>query len=271
MTHLHRVWIGLVVVSASSAIAPAAEDIDVAVVNQVTFLGEQQAPVDPVLNPIRYQFITRGHINFGRALPGEQEPDEAALLQHIAAVLRPMGYLPADGVHPPRVAFTVLWGSAVDLGSHALEFVNTSRLPIKWEPLPPNAMRKNVRLRDNWPDLKGDTVRRIMRLSYKDPYLFAIAACDWQNAFTGREVFLWQVRAIAASERMPAETAFHRMIDAITPHLGRAADEPHIVVSRAEREALSLRLGFAEGTELPAPIDLTAVIAHDFETTRFRR
>ncbi|MCF3649895.1 hypothetical protein [Synoicihabitans lomoniglobus] len=254
-----------------AGISSAADKLDVAVINELTFLGEQQAPADLDLNPVYYQFITRGYVLFGRALPGDVEPEEDALLQHIAAVLRPKGYLPADAEHPPRVAITVMWGSAIGEWKHAIEYLNTSPAGIKWEPLPSESGHKNTDLRRTWSEIRGDDVSRILRLSYQDPYIFSLTACDWRNAFKGQEIPLWQVRALVASPRVTAEQAFHRIIDAVEPYFGRDNDAPHIVKAKGEREATSMAFGFDDPAHRPAPIDMDPVVALALGGERFKR
>ena len=249
----------------------AADNLNIAVINEVTAIGKNRPPVDPDLNPIHYQFITRGYTEFGRTRPGNEEPEADALLQHLAAVLRPLGYLPADEHHAPRVAFTVMWGSAFEEWRHAIEFLNTSPAGIKWEPMPSDSIQKNTELRRTWPKLRGKDARPILEIGYDNAYLFSIAACDWKNAFHGAEIPFWQVRALAPAPRISADDAFHRLIDAIAPYLGSEAEAPHLVVARAENAAAATRFGAKDPTQRPAPIDLTPVVALRFGSERFAR
>ncbi len=246
----------------------AETDLEIAVQTDSTFLGEQQASPDPELNPVYYQFLTRGYVLFGTARPGDEDPEREALLQHLVAALRPLGYLPADADHRPRVAFMVLWGSAFGEDGHAREFLNTEKLPLKWEPRPSKAIRKNERLRDNFPDMPGDLLSRVHRLSFDDCYLLALTACDWKNASQGREVPLWQVRAFARARQTTADEAFHRMIDALAPDFLQPTDYPRLVKAPARWTDRALHFGFAESTDMPAPVDLTALVAHDFGADR---
>ncbi len=240
----------------------------IAVQTDVTFLGEQQTSPDPELNPVYYQFLTRGYVVFGTARPGDEDPEREALLQHLVTALRPLGYLPADADHPPRIAFTVLWGSAFGEDSYTRQFINTERLPLKWEPRPSKAMRKNDRLRDNFPDMPGDLLSQVTRLSFDDSYLFALTACDWKNASEGREVPLWQVRAFARARQVTADEAFHRMIDALAPDFHQPSDYPRLIKAPDQWIRRALNFGFDEAAHVPPPVDLSTLVAHDFGSAR---
>jgi len=289
---LPRLLSALLALSLFASTASAAKryrNHDVLVHTDVTFLGEQQAPVDPVLNPIYYQFLTRGFIQFDESVAGELAPEREALLQHIVAALRPLGYLPADGEHKPRIAFGVTWGSIFvpeyetvymrnrmnsiefvrdpnprkseqNNAQSAIEFLSSGLVPLMWRP----NFDAWYNLAAIWPEASTGARDRIARICGDDVYALAITAYDYDNASAAREVFLWQTRALTPAPRMESDEAFHRMIDMIVPLLGQATPYPDRHVARRDTAEAALQFGFENADEIPPPVDLAAVTAFDF-------
>lgn len=281
--------VALTALTLTASAAPNYRNLDVLVQTDVTFLGEQQAPVDPVLNPKYYQFLTRGFVEFDAAVGGDISPDREALLQHIVAALRPLGYLPADGEHKPRIAFGITWGSVFVpeyetaymrnrassnefvrdpnprkreqmSAQSAIEFLSSGLVRLMWQP----NFDAWYNLASIWPQASTGARDRIVRICSDDAYVLAITAYDFDNASSAREVFFWQTRALTPAARVTSEEAFHRMIDTVIPLLGQATPYPDRHVAKRDRAEAALRFGFDDVEDVPAPIDLVAATAYDF-------
>ncbi len=269
-------------------------DIDVLVNPIVTFLGEQRTPADPELNPIRYQILARGFESFDLHVHGIVPPERDALLQHLAIHLRRIGYLPADAQHPPQVAIGVMWGSIFYLeninirdkrdeirrpqynaeykadrnpnkndlipAQAALEFIARPALSMKWRPTP-DAWVNPTKM---WPDAPVAVRDRTARICGSGTFVLSVGAFDWDNLTKGREVLLWQTRGMVPARKIEPEEALHRAIEVMGPYLASSGAYPNRIKAKKADAPRALNFGFEPGAELPAPVDLTTLIAHDF-------